>query len=129
MVMADSKLPFAKKFKELLVYQKAYDVSLEVHQTSMAFPQVEQFKGIAEQMRRASKGICANIAEGYGKTAYPAEWRRFLMMALGSAHEMQVWVSYCLSLGYIDEQTAMEWDASYEEISRMVQTMIQKVGK
>ncbi len=129
MVPADLKLPFAKKFKDLLVFQKAFEISLDVHRISMAFPQLEQFKGIAEQMRRASKGICANIAEGYGKNAYPAEWRRFLMMALGSAHEMQVWISYALQLGYIDEQQALEWDAAYEEVGRMLQGLIQKLGK
>lgn len=123
------KLPFAKTFRELLVYQKAFQLSLEVHTVSMTFPREEQFKGIADQMRRASKGICATIAEGYAKTAYPAEWRRFLLMGLGSAQEMQVWADYAVKLNYISEETALRWDGCYEEIGRMLQGMIQKAGK
>ena len=84
---------------------------------------------MADQMRRASKGICANVAEGYGKSAYPGEWKRFLLMALGSAQEMQSWCDYILHLEYVPEDDAAEWDTAYAEIGRMLQGLIQKVGK
>lgn len=54
-------------FEDLEVFKRAYKVSLEIHSLSLNFPKHEQFAGLADQMRRASKGICANIAEGYGK--------------------------------------------------------------
>jgi len=128
-VQGSPKLPFARSFRELLVYKKAFEISLDVHAASMELPREEQFKGIADQMRRASKGICANIAEGYAKSAYPAEWRRFLLMALGSSQEMQVWTDYALKLGYLEEDKVAAWDACYDEIGRMLQAMIQKAGK
>jgi four helix bundle protein len=54
------------RFEELEVFKRAYKVSLKIPQISLTMPQVEQY-GLAEQMRRASKSICANLAEGFGK--------------------------------------------------------------
>ena len=79
-----------KSFEDLQVYQRAYEISLEVHRASLKLPRVEQF-ALADQMRRASKSICANIAEGFGRQRNSsAEFRRFLTIAFGSCEEMQV---------------------------------------
>ena len=70
-------------------------------------------------MRRASKSICANLAEGFGRqAASPADFRRFVVMAIGSADEMRVWARYCLDLGYIDEATWQRWRQEYREIAQ-----------
>ena len=53
-------------FEDFEVFQRAYRISLDVHRASLAFPAVEQY-GLADQIRRASKSICGNIAEGFGK--------------------------------------------------------------
>jgi four helix bundle protein len=95
-------------------------VSLEVHRASLDFPRIEQF-ALADQVRRASKSICANLAEGFGRQRISkAEFRRFLVMAIGSADEMQVWVMYCRDLGYIDDDVAERWRGEYREIARML---------
>jgi four helix bundle protein len=81
---------------------------------------VEQF-ALADQMRRASKAICANIAEGFGRQRdSSAEFKRFLMMATSSSEEMQVWVRYAIDLSYIDEETFSKWYADSKEIARML---------
>jgi four helix bundle protein len=87
----------------------------------MAFPPHEQFE-LARQVRSASKSICANIAEGFGKQSMSnAEFRRFLSIAIGSADEMRLWSRYCLDLGYIDEATWITWRDAYREIAMMLQ--------
>jgi four helix bundle protein len=53
-------------FEDLEVFQRAYRVSLEIHEQSLRFPKIEQY-ALADQVRRASKSICANIAEGFAK--------------------------------------------------------------
>ena len=112
-----------RSFGDLRVFKRAYRVSLEIHRASLVFPQIEQF-ALADQMRRASKGICANLAEGYGKhTQSPAEFKRFITMALGSADEMRVWVRYCHDLGYIDAETWRCWRDEYRTIARMLQAL------
>jgi four helix bundle protein len=108
-------------FEDLAVFQKAYRLSLEIHRCSLEFPPHEQY-GFAEQLRKASKSICANLAEGHGKQGHSAkEFRRYIAIALGSSDEMRVWLRYCLDLGYINETEWQHWSTSYREISRMLQ--------
>ena len=107
-------------FEDLEVFQRAYRLSLAVHRASLGFPAIEQ-AALADQVRRASKSICANLAEGFGKQYSTAEFKRFVLMAIGSADEMRVWVRYCLDLGYIDSATWQVWRDEYHEIARMLQ--------
>jgi four helix bundle protein len=91
-----ASMTMPKSFEDLAVFKLAYRLSLEIHRASLDFPAIEQ-RALAEQIRRASKSICANLAEGFGKqAASPAEFKRFLAMAIGSADEMRVWTRYCL---------------------------------
>ncbi len=103
-------------------------MSLEIHRHSLAFPPIEQ-RVLADQLRRASKSICANVAEGYGRQKRSkAEFKRFLQMAIGSSDEMRVWVRYALDLDYIDEATWRRWCDEYQMISRMLQSLAGKAG-
>ena len=114
---------FVSRVEELEVFQRAYRLSLEVHRASLDFPRIEQF-ALADQVRRASKSICANLAEGFGRQQQSRpEFRRFLLMAIGSADEMQVWALYCRDLGYLDEMTAERWRGEYREIARMLSAL------
>jgi four helix bundle protein len=77
-------------FEDLEVFQRAYKISLDVHRKSLDFPKIEQTV-LADQIRRASKSIFANIAEGYGRQKkLKPKFRRFLNMAIGSSDEMRV---------------------------------------
>ena len=108
-------------FEDLDVFRRAYRLSLEVHRASLEFPRIEQW-ALADQIRRASKSICANLVEGFGRQSWSkAEFRRFLMMATGSADEMQVWCLYCRDLGYIGDDVAERWQGEYREVARMLQ--------
>ena len=116
-------------FEDLEVFKRAYRVSLEVHRQSLVFPAIEQ-RALGDQVRRASKSICANIAEGFGKQRQsPVEFRRYLMIAMGSADEMRVWVRYCLDLGYVDEACWRSWRDEYQEIAKMLQGLCRQVGR
>jgi hypothetical protein len=57
---------WVRGFEDLEVFRRAYRVSLEVHRASLEFPAIEQ-RALADQIRRASKSICANLAEGFGR--------------------------------------------------------------
>ena len=112
---------FVSRVEELEVFRRAYRVSLEVHRASLEFPRIEQF-ALADQVRRASKSICANLAEGFGKQRQSRiEFGRFLTMAIGSADEMQVWSLYCRDLGYVESDVAERWRGEYAAIARMLQ--------
>ena len=107
-------------FESLDVFQRAYKISLEIHKVSLGFPPIEQY-AIADQVRRASKSVCANIVEGFAKQVHSkAEFKRFIMMSLGSSDEMRMWVRYCYDLGYISEEQWKKWRDEYHEISKML---------
>ena len=109
------------RFDDLEVFKRAYRVSLEVHQMTLKMPKIEQY-GLADQIRRASKSICANLAEGFGKQSESkAEFRRFIRMSMGSADEMRVWLRYCFDLGYIEEKEWQAWRNEYEQLAKMLQ--------
>ncbi len=110
-----------ESFEDLEVFQRAYRISLEVHRKSLEFPAIEQ-RALGDQVRRASKFICANVAEGFAKQgSSAAEFKRYLLMATGSSDEMRVWARYCRDLGYIDEPTWQRWRDEYHEIAKMLQ--------
>ena len=110
-----------RSFEDLEVFQRAYRLSLEIHRSTLQMPAHEQ-QGLADQLRRASKSICCNIAEGFAKQSYSVpEFKRYLQIAIGSADEMRVWVRYCLDLGYIEEAQWKRWREEYQEIAKMLQ--------
>jgi len=113
-----------KSFKDLDVYKKAFDVSLKIHKETLGFPSVEQF-ALSSQIRRASKGICANIAEGFSKQSQSkAEFKRYLSIAMGSSNEMLVWIDYCYELEYISQEQYAFFYESYTHIAKMLNKLM-----
>ena len=127
--MSEDKEGEASSFEDLEVFKRAYRLSLDVHRASLDFPVVEQ-RAMADQVRRASKSICANLAEGFARQGHaPADFLRYVTMAMGSSDEMRVWSRYCLDLGYIDEAAWKNWRDEYQEISKMLQGLSKSVKR
>ena len=112
-------------YHRLDVYQKAYQVALEVHRVSLGFPKIEQY-GLAQQLRASSKSIPANIAEGMGKQDSPAETKRFIRMAIGSCDETRVWLEFARDLGYLDVAQQKALEERYQEIGRMLRGVMKR---
>ena len=109
------------------VFGKAYRAALDVHKVSLGFPRHEQFE-LASQLRRSSKSICANLAEGRAKQqGSSAEFRRFVLIALGSADETILWLRFAVDLGYIDRVTHDGCSARFGEIARMLNGLAAKL--
>ncbi len=112
------------------VFRRAYALSLDVHRTSHGFPKSEQYGGVADQLRRASKSVCALLAEGSGRQiGSDAEFRRYVIMALGSVEEAKLWCVYARDLGFADAASAGAWQSSYEEVARMLQGLLKHLRK
>ena len=110
---------------DLAVFRRAYALSLELHRASLGWPNVEQYGGIAGQLRRSSKSVCALLMEGGGRLRRSrTEFERYLVMALGSADEARLWCRYAEDLGYATLEQAATWRDSYEEIARMLQGLL-----
>lgn len=87
-----------KSFKELIVWQKAYKLVLEIYKFTYNFPKSETY-GLVQQIRRAAISIPSNIAEGYGRK-HKADYHRFLSMAYGSLLELETQYLLSIDLGY-----------------------------
>ena len=112
--------------EDLDVFKRAYEVSLKVHKSTLSFPSIEQL-ALAQQIRKASKSICANLAEGFAKQIYSgAEFRRYLLISIGSSDEMRIWIKYCADLGYINQGEAQSWTQEYRDIAKMLQGLLKK---
>ena len=106
----------------LAVFQRAYRLSLDLHRASQDWPRMEQYGGVADQLRRASKSVCALLVEGAARqTASDGEFRRYVVMALGSADEARLWCRYAADLGFVPPEQALAWQAELVEIARMLQ--------
>ena len=111
----------------LRVFQLAYALSLDIHRASLTWPKVEQYGGIADQVRRSTKSVCALLAEGVGRSrASRREFERYLVMALGSADEARLWCKYAEDLGYAPAEQAEAWCTSLQEIARMLQGLLSR---
>ena len=111
----------------MAVFRKAYDAALVAHRLSQSFPKSEQFE-LASQLRRSSKSICANLAEGRARQqGSTAEFRRFVMIALGSADETILWCRFAKDLGFVDAETHDGLERRFKEIARMLNGLAQKL--
>src|SRR4030042_6829425 len=88
-----------RSFKDLEVYKKAYDLTIIVNRNVNILPIFEK-NDLGSQLRRASKSIPANIAEGWAKRRFEKEFKKHLDSATGSANEMEVHISFTRDLGY-----------------------------
>ena len=116
-------------FRELDIYRRSYAAAKAVYELVKKYPSYEISHGMADQMRRAALSIPMNIAEGYARKHSQTDFRRFLLMALGSANEMQVLLDFSKDVGYLQEQTHAKAIAEYQEICKILSKFIQSIAK
>lgn len=107
-----------RTYRDLVVWQKAYDLSLAVYRATRGFPNDEVY-GLRSQLRRAAISIPSNIAEGYGRRT-TAEYARSLNIAYGSRCELETQLSIAADLGYIGRTVAAKLEQQTAEVERML---------
>lgn len=112
-------------FRELVVWQRAVEMSLAIYRLTSSFPSDERF-GLTNQLRRAAVSVASNIAEGYGRTS-KGEYIQFLGHARGSVFEVQTQLTIAKGLGYGREESLGSADALAGEVGRMLVSMLNKV--
>lgn len=117
-----------KSYHDLQVYQAAFETALEVFRLTESFPKKERFR-LADQMNRASRSVCANLAEAWRKRRYRAAFIAKISDAESEACEMQVWISMATQMGYIDEETGNRLNMRYHHILAQLVRIIQTVDK
>ena len=114
--------------RDLRVYQLAYKLAMDVFKESRAFPKEERYS-LTDQIRRSSRSIAANIAEGFRKRQYPNMFVSKLADADAEATETQVWLDFALDCGYMSQERHDEFVIRYEEVGRMLGGMMAEPEK
>jgi four helix bundle protein len=112
-----------KGHRDLKVYQLAYKLAMEIFQVSNAFPKEEKYS-LTDQIRRSSRSVAANIAEGFRKRQYPKMFVSKLADADGEATETQVWLDFARDCEYLLPERNAELIKNYEEVGKMLGTMM-----
>ncbi len=114
-----------KTYKELVVWQKAYNLCKEIYRITKAFPK-EELYGLTSQMRRAALSVPSNIAEGYGRKTTP-EYIRSLYIAYGSNCELETQILLSGDLGLMKADALGKLQANLGEVERMLKALIRSI--
>jgi four helix bundle protein len=110
-------------FKDLAAYKKGFALAMLIFKISVKFPANEKY-GLTSQVRRSSRSVCSNIAEGYRKRRYPAHFTSKMTDADMENSETMVWIDFALACGYIDKHTQEKLTTDSEEIGKLLSCMI-----
>jgi four helix bundle protein len=116
-----------ESFKDLVVWQRAVQMTLEIYKLTADFPASERF-GLTNQMRRASVSVASNIAEGYGRST-TGEYVLFLGHARGSNFELQTQLAISEALAFGSEKSRRLAESLSGEVSRMIVAIMGKLQK
>jgi len=117
----ESKQPI-KHFRELIVYRKGFDAAMKIYDITKTFP-VEERYSLVDQIRRSSRSVCSNLAEGWRKRRYEAAFKNKLTDSMQEASETQCWLEFAFACKYIDQNTFTNMDSEYEHIIAMLNSM------
>ena len=115
-----------KTYKELIVWQKAMDLTVEIYRLVKLLPKFETY-ALSDQMRRAVVSIPSNIAEGYGRNS-TKEFIQFLTIARGSQLELETQLQICQRLGYFSDNELTSVLQLCTEINKMLNVLIKKLA-
>jgi four helix bundle protein len=119
------ELEYARSFRDLLVYQRAFQVAKRIFELSKVFPEEEKY-ALTSQIRRSSRSVGAQITGAWAKRMYERHFTSKLTDADGEQLETQHWTRVGFSCGYLEESAARSLIASLEEIGRLLHGMIDK---
>ena len=112
-----------KSHKELIVFQIAFNASLDIFKISSGFPKEEDYS-LTSQIRRSSRSVSANIAEAFRKRRYERAFISKLSDSEAEAAETQVWLDYSLRCGYLSEIDHTRLTKEYDRILGKLVVMI-----
>lgn len=114
-----------RNYKDLLVWEKAHQLTLGIYKHSQGFPKEERF-GLASQIRRAASSIPANLAEGCGRRS-DGEMARFVQIAMGSGAELSYHLLLCRDLGMLAQEEFTHLASATDEVMRMLSALSAKL--
>lgn len=113
--------------KDLIVYQKAYDLGMKVFAASKTFPPEEKYS-LTDQIRRSARSVCGNLREAWAKRRYEAHFISKLTDADGENGETETWLDFAKDSGYLANKQHAELVGRCHEVGKMLGSMIRNPG-
>ncbi len=111
-----------RRHTDLDVYQRGFDAAMEVFEFSKRFPKEERYS-LTDQIRRSSRSVCGNLAEGWRKRRYPQAFLSKLTDSEAEAAETQSWIEFAVKCGYIKRDAAAKLYREYDRVIAMLVKM------
>ena len=115
-----------ENYKELIVWKRAMELAEAAYVIARKLPREESF-ALADQIRRSAVSIPSNIAEGYGRHS-TKDYTRFLSIARGSRYELETQLLLTVQLGYTTDSDIQRAIQLGEEVGKMLNVIISKLG-
>ena len=107
-----------RSYRDLIAWQKAMDLTVDVYQSSKQFPADERFS-LTSQLRRSAVSVPSNIAEGEGRFSKP-DFSRFLSISHGSLCESETQILLAQRLGYLASEETESLLEQASEVGRLI---------
>jgi four helix bundle protein len=115
-----------RNYKNYTVWQDGHQLTMSIYNLTKQFPKEELF-GLTSQLRRATSSIPTNIAEGCGRES-DTDFRRFLIIAHGSATEVEYLLFLSFELDYISKEEHLSLSEKIEILRKQLHTLIKKIA-
>ena len=112
-----------KSAKDLIVYQKAYELAMEIFEASKKFPAEEKYS-LTDQIRRSSRSVCTNLREAWAKRRYEAHFVSKLTDADGENGETETWLDFACDCEYLSKPDRAMLSEKCREVGAMLGSMI-----
>jgi four helix bundle protein len=110
-------------FRDLIVYQKAYKLAMNIFEVSKVFPKEEKYS-LTDQIRRSSRSVPANIAEAWAKKRYIKSFVNKLTDSLGEEYETEVWLDFSKDSTYFSDDDHIRLISECSEVRKILISMI-----
>jgi four helix bundle protein len=124
----NKKKLMTKGFRDLIVYKKAFNLAMEIFNTTKKLPPEEKYE-LTDQIRRSSRSVCRAIGEGYRKRQYPRHFSSKMSDADSENTETQVSLDFILECGYITKEEYEELLNKSEEVGRILNNLVENPEK
>lgn len=116
------------EYKELIAYQKGFQLAMDIFELSKKFPTEEKYS-LTDQIRRSSRSVCANMAEAYRKRRYVNHFISKLTDCDAESSETNVWLDLALTCNYITIENHENLVIKSNEIGKLINYMINNPSK
>lgn len=116
-----------REYRDLAVYQAAFEAAMEIFEVSKRFP-IEERYSLTDQIRRSSRSVCANLGEAWRKRRYTAAFVAKISDGQAEATETQIWLEFAVKCQYLDAEVGRVLYRNYDQVLGQLVNMLKNAS-